>query len=138
MAMWTGFAGSVSSVKYAISVITSLALSEVIVFYRDFDFHGAKDRSRTPPAFFEPSQTNRPEVVAYNRRLFVLFRREMHKARNLKLVLCADVWDYLVEHAVRELKLAVAAEKAEGRLDDFPSEALVTGDLQSTGVPSYL
>ena len=118
----TGSLDTASSLKYALSTITSPVFSEVVILYRHYDFCGI---GLYPPHFRELSQTERAREAARNRRLFGVLH-EMYKVRDYKLVLCADVWDYLRDYAVRELKCVVATEKAEGRLDNLPFEPSVT------------
>ena len=57
----------------------------------------------------------------------------MHKAREFKLVLCADVWHYLGDHTVGELRRALAAEKADGGFGYLSSEPSVTYNLRDSG-----
>ena len=64
------------------------------------------------------------EEASWHRLLFEAFR-EMYAVQDFQLVLCADVWDRLGGYAVESLKRAVAAEKAENRLDSMHTEPLV-------------
>jgi len=57
---------------------------------------------------------------------------EMYAVRDFWLVLCVEVWDQVREYAIRVLKGAVAAERAEKRLDYLPSESLVIYSPQSS------
>ena len=49
----------------------------------------------------------------------------MHRLRDFRLVLCAEVWDCVGEYTMRVLRRAVAAEKTGKRLKYFSSEPLV-------------
>ena len=51
--------------------------------------------------------------------------REIHRVRDFRLVLCADVWYRAVEYSVRVLIEAVAAERAERGFDTFFPEPSV-------------
>ena len=76
-----------SLLTYALSTITSPVFSEVAVFYRDYDF-GFRDRDYWMPMM--PSE--KAEAASWHGARFEVLRK-MHKARNFRLVLCADVWD---------------------------------------------
>ena len=61
------------------------------------------------------------EEASGHRRRFELLR-EVHGVRNFELQLCANVWGPVGEYAVRRLKEAVAAAKAEKVFDlHFPA-----------------
>ena len=64
------------------------------------------------------------EASRHHRRFEVL--REVHNARDFRLVLSAGVWDPVGEYSVRMLKDAIAEEKARGGFDNFLSEPFVT------------
>ena len=108
--------------KYALSTITSLVFSEVVVFYRDRDFHGIKNLPTTDGIIlYGMSPDEVVEEALWHRRRFEILRI-MHKVRDFRLVLCVNVWEHLGRHAVQILKEAVAAEKASRGFDDFFSE----------------
>jgi len=111
-----------SNLNHALSTIVSPVFPEVVVFYRDYDFWGVDyPEMGGPPTF---SYTHEARGRDLQRTRFQAFQ-EMHKARDFKLVLCADVWHCIWEHSVGELKWALAAEKAEGGFGNFSSEPLV-------------
>ena len=111
--------------RTTLSTITSPAFFEVVVFYRDYDFAGVKFSPHLGPSIFGNGKpAGRASEASWHRGLFEMFRN-MCMMRNFRLVLCADVWDYVGEHAVGILKRAVATEKAAERLDYLPSEPLV-------------
>ena len=95
---------------------------EVVIIYRDYNLCvGIPPRGGDGYIYvFEPGQ----KETSWHRRLFGVFR-EMHKTRNIRLVLCVDVWDRVGEHAVRVLEQAVAAEKARRGFGDVFPEPLV-------------
>ena len=57
--------------------------------------------------------------------------REMYKVREFRLILCADVHDWIVERAVRVLVRIVDTEKKNGRLDYLPCEPLIISEVRS-------
>ena len=114
-----------SSLKHALSTITSPIFSEVVAVYRDYDFGCIHCHLNSAPTLYWPSPTLRAVVASEHRRRFEGFY-EMHKARGFKLVLCVDVWDHLVEYAVRELECVITTEKVEGGLGALSSEPAVT------------
>ena len=63
---------------------------EVIIIYRYYNLCVAiPPREGDGPIYmFEPGE----KETLWHRRLFGVFR-EMHKTRNIRLVLCVDVWD---------------------------------------------
>jgi hypothetical protein len=108
-----------------LSTIASPTFSEVVVFYRDYDFGGiiyhlthATDIYRK----MTPAEEEK-EASWHHRRFEVL--REMYAVRQFRLVLCIEVWDRVGEYAMGALKRAVAAEKVANRLDYLPSEPMI-------------
>ena len=57
--------------------------------------------------------------------------REMYKAREFRLILCADVYGQIVERAVGVLERIVDTEKKNGRLDYLPCEPLIISEVRS-------
>lgn len=114
-----------SNLSHALSTITSPVFSELVVVYRDYDFYVYVPNTGAPPTYGWSSEVEKAEDVARQRILFQAIH-ELHKAREFKLVLCADVWHYLGEHTVEELRQVLAAEKADGGLGYLSSEPLVT------------
>ena len=114
-----------SRLKYALSTITYSARLEVVVLYTEYDFCSVEPWSNPGhPPFRETSRAGgTAEAALHHRRFEVL--REVHKVRSFRLVLCAYVWNPVVEYSVRMLKEAVAEEKAQKGFDDFLFEPLV-------------
>jgi len=109
MASYLG--GRPNFLVYVLSTITSPTFSEVVIFYREYDFHGVGAFPHRPvPHLMLKDKVK--EALWYLTR-FELFR-ELHRVRGFRLVLCLDVWDRVMECTVRALKRAVAAEKAKG------------------------
>ena len=55
----------------------------------------------------------------------------MHRAREFRLVLCADVSDPLLKYAMEMLECLVRAEKAKGGLDYLLSEPSIIAEVRS-------
>ena len=70
------------------------------------------------------------DVLRYKRH-FRLFR-EMRKARDFRLVLCADVLDCMVEHAIQTLEHTLIAREVNGGLDYFIYKPLVISERRSS------
>ena len=66
------------------------------------------------------------KVMRHQQR-FDLFR-EMYRAREFRLVFCADVLDCAAEDAIRTLERVVKVEKVKGGLDYPFCEPLVTSE----------
>jgi len=90
------------------------------VIYRDNDFHGIQ--SRGPVRCM--SQADKAVEASHHCAQFRALR-EIHKVRDFRLVLRADVWDYVGEYPVQALEEGVAAAKAGGVFDDSFPEPLV-------------
>jgi len=116
-----------SFLSHTLSTITSPEFSNVVVVYRSFDFLGVEssEHPHRPPLRREISRTEEAQEVLWHRRLFEVLRG-VHKVRDFKLELCADVWEPVGEYSVGILKQAVAEEKASGGFDGFSSEPFVT------------
>ena len=96
---------------HALSTITSPTFSEVTVFYQEHEFYREG---------YWLSQAELEGKALLHHRRFEEFRK-MHKVRNLRLVLCVDVWRASGWYPVHELKWAVTTEKANNGFDDiFP------------------
>jgi len=94
--------------------------SEVVIFYRERNF-----------CYLAYTRESEDE----DSRRHWLFRvfREMHKVRNFRLVLCADVWYCAGMYPMRVLKHDVAVEgRGEGFGSSFP-EPLVTYSQRRSG-----
>ena len=105
--------------KHVLSTIRAPTFFEVVAIYRDCDFRGVT----TPDLQIKPpvrrmSQADRAMEASYHCAQFRALR-EIHKVRDFRLVLCADVWGGEVEYSVRVLEEGVAAAKAEGVFDYF-------------------
>jgi hypothetical protein len=104
-----------------ISTIKSPAFSEVLVSYWEADFYNSVYSTTYP----EDKQAALGGEAAWYHTQFDAFR-EMYKARDFRLVLKAS---NVSDDSVRELKRAVAAEKARGGL---PPQLSVTYTLRTS------
>jgi len=116
---------------HVLSTITSPVFSEVVAFYRDYNFIWARVCTQAPwiPPQHYPPLGRRPQAEKeagdpQHRKRFKVFY-EMHKVRDFQLVLCADVWDPVEDYSMHMLKRVVANEKARGGFSDSFSEPLV-------------
>jgi hypothetical protein len=126
----SGFCMPTSSfLEATLSTITSPLFSDVIVFYRDFDFDGLEFDALDPYREMTPEESAREDY--WHRELFEVFR-EMHTVRGFRLTLCAEVWDCVGEYAVQVLKRAVVVEQAANRLDYFSSAPMVVLSPQAS------
>jgi len=119
-ALWSGSLDYASHLLgHMVSTIKSPAFLEVIVVYQDYDFcdYPFRGVSATKASW----HYSRFEVL-----------REVQKARDFRLVLCADVQDCRGENLVRVLNEAVAMGKAKGVFDNFSSEPVVIYHPRST------
>jgi len=109
-----------SPLTHMLSTITSPVFSEVVAFYRDYNFPGARFCAQTPslkPRVYPPkrkmTRVKEENEASWHRGRFEVYR-ELHKVRNFQLVLCVDVWDCDGEYSLQRLKRYVANEKARG------------------------
>ena len=114
-----------SMLRRAFSTITSPVFAEVIVLFRDGDFPSMDYHLCGSPGYCPPPGPYFSEVASNRRKVFEVLH-EIHGIRDFKLVLCADVWGYLVERAVRQLKWAVANQWVERESDSLSPRPLVT------------
>ena len=83
---------------HALSTIISPAFSEVVIFYRDYNFRGVGSMwFQFPCTFRQMSEDDVEKEALQHHMQFELFR-EMHKVRGFRLVLCVDVWDRVVKY----------------------------------------
>ena len=107
-----------SILRHALSTITSPVFAEVVVLFRDKDFSSTGYYRCGPPEFCS--------LLTPTHRGVSKMLREMRGIRDFKLVLCADVWGYLVEPAVRRLKQAVPKNWAKRGSSNLSPQLLVT------------
>ena len=101
--------------KTVLSSITSPAPLDVVIVYCAFDLgHISHDLFCTepgPPHFRHCSMRIAASICPEDRQQQFKVLREMQSVRDFRLVLCADVFDCIVEPAIRELEYAVKKER---------------------------
>jgi len=101
-----------------LSSVTFPAPLDFVVIYRevDFGFFSYSWIFESEPASYFHSPMRMEERALFRQKQFGVFR-EMHGARDFRLVLCVDVFDSLVKRAIKTLECLVEAEEAKGGLD---------------------
>ena len=133
-------AGDTASVSLGtvLSSITSPALLDVVVVYRYSEFEGT--HIYTHSLFYEGGFcSHHPdcpvEMAAGARRhqdRFKIFR-EMHEAREFRLMFCVDILDPVVRDATEMLERIVRVEKTEGGFDYLLHEPLIIVEMRTSG-----
>ena len=96
--------------KTVLSSVTSSASLDVVIIYQDREICGPSNVISEPFCHDHSSQKvwDRQSMY-YQQQLGVL--RDMYNTRNFRLVLCADVPHFMVEHALEILRRVVEAGK---------------------------
>ena len=100
--------------KTVLSSITSSAPLDIVVIYRDYEICGQQDRGSGPFHFRLSSQEVWDSNLPYYRRQLRVFRGMYRVRGDFRLVLCADVPDFMVERALDILGRVVEAGKVMG------------------------
>jgi len=122
----SGFLGTI------LSSATSPAPLDLVVIYGDSDFGVMSGHFRCKPnpdcSCHVSAETRkyRTRVIQKQFRVF----REVHSVRAFRLVLCADVFDCMVERAMKTLGGVVEAERVEGGLGNL-CEPLIISERRS-------
>ena len=123
-----------SFLRTVLSTVTSPGPLDVVIVYREVDLGGFQSRwfgcDSDPVCFRHRSQRGMAVDAAKYRRQFRVFR-EMHKARDFHLVLCADVFDCMVEHAIQTLEHIVNTREVNGGLDYLLCEPLIISERRT-------
>ena len=117
------------SLRTILSTVTSPMLLDLIIVYWDSDIDGV---SRYPEARRNPEaelEYRAACALRHQHRFKVL--REMHKAREFQLVLCADVFDHIVKCAMEMLERLVNAERVRGGWDYLLYEPSIIAERRS-------
>ena len=114
---------------HALSTIRSPTFSEVVVIYQDRDIPTPYYQLDGLPALWLLSPTQQARFASERRTVFGLLR-ELLRAHDFKLVLCADVWGCIRIHAMQELKRTISEEGTQGGLDNMSSRLMVTSRLR--------
>ena len=128
-------AGNTASgfLKTVLSSVTSPVPLDAVIIYRDFYFSSCPRCPSCPlkpvcSLHVVPSETALfSRCYKWERRVF----REMHNVRDFRLVLCADVVDWMVDYAIQRLEYFVKAEKVKGGLDYLLYEPLVISERRT-------
>ena len=116
-----------------LSSITHPALLDVVIVYREVEFGGmAHEIFCTNPGPPDFRHCLRMSVGMHQRcqQQFEVFHK-MHNVRDFRLVLCADVFDCMVEEAVKTLKCFVKKEKKKGGLNYLLHEPLIISERRA-------
>ena len=102
--------------KTVLSSVPSSAPLDVVIIYQDFELCRRRRymwHDWDPICFHHSSQEIWARSARYYHRHLEKFR-EMYGTRDFRLILCADVVDFMVKHAVEILQRVVEAGKAIG------------------------
>jgi hypothetical protein len=129
-----------AATKFLKTILSSVAASvplDVVIIHRDIEICGLQLRDDFGPLCRLHSSQEQWDRGArhYLRHLGVI--REMYNTRAFRLVLCADVSDSMVEHAVEILGRVVEAGKAMG-LDDLYEPLVISERLRFLPRPHNL
>ena len=118
--------------KAVLSTIASPLPLDVVITYGDNDIDRCVyyfPKGRPVRVKYSP-QEQRATVALHHPERFKVFS-EMHRMREFRLVLCADVLDCIAEHAVGVLERVVEEERMNGRLDYLRCEPLIIFEIRS-------
>ena len=104
--------------KTVLSSITSSTTLDIVIIYRDREICGVAAFSTPhtkPICFYHSSQESWARSGLYHLQHLKMFR-EMYKKREFRLVLCADVSNFMAEHAIEILQHVVDLGKEMGGL----------------------
>ena len=97
----------------ALSSVTSPVPLDVVIVYRDYEICGRQDRDLESICLFHSSQEIWDRNFPYYQRQLRVFR-DMYSTQDFRLVLCADVPDSMVKHALEILRRVVEVGKVVG------------------------
>ena len=108
--------------------------TEVTAFYQDCAFRDIRPPRPGPPALRGRSPAEKAEEALWHDRRFQAFRM-IHKIRDFRSVLCADVRDVVGKYSAGVLKSAVAAQKARRGFDStFPEPLVIYSSRASSSI----
>jgi hypothetical protein len=99
--------------KTILSSVTPSAPLDVVIIYRAREICGLPDLDVKPFCFLHSPQEIWNRHSSYYQRQLRMFCG-IYKTRNFRLVLCADVPDFMAEHAIEILGRAVEMGKVMG------------------------
>jgi len=115
--------------RTVLSSVTSPAPLDVVIIYRDVIPSGGQDCMwccNSGPICNHSKEMRDKNARGHQQQLRVF--REMRSMRDFRLVLCADVSDHMVGHAVGKLERIAKAEKVERGLGHLPYKSLVISE----------
>ena len=116
-----------------LSSITHPVLLNVVIVYSEPDFgdmaHGFFCTMRPPPCYSHYLWISLNSAQR-SQRQFEVFR-EIHHVRDFRLVLCVDVFDRILEPAIKMLEGVVKEEMEKGGLDYLPCEPLIISERRA-------
>ena len=117
------------------TVLSSVAPSvplDIVVIYRDIDISDMPHCSWCKLELARlryPRREPRDRVAHFQHQSRVF--REMHSVRNFRLVLCADVFDCMVEDGINTLERIAKMEEAIGGLDYPRQKPLIISERRT-------
>jgi len=118
--------------KTVLSSVASSAPLEIVVVYRDIDLSNMPHCSRcnSEPVRLRHYRRRPSDRDAHFQHQFRVFR-EIHGARDFRLVLCADVFNCMMESGIETLERIVEAEEARGGLGYLLQKPLVISERRT-------
>ena len=118
------------------TVLSSVAPStpiDVVIVYREIDLSNMPHCSQcdTEPVRLRLSPSKTPGKAALRFQHHFRVFRDMHETREFRLVLCADVFDCMVEYGVETLDLIVEVEEVMGGLDYLLQKPLTISERRT-------
>ena len=106
--------------KTVLSTVPPTVPLDVVIVYREVDLGGIRgcwlQCTSDPVCFRHRSSEGREADVQRHKQQFKVFR-EVHDARDFRLVLCADVYDCMVDFAIQTLEHNVYSTEVNGGLE---------------------
>lgn len=113
-----------------LSTITSPGLLDVVIIYKEYDVDYVVRYCENPVYVAHGSAWQRAINILQHCRQFLVFG-EMHRIREFRLLLCADVLECITESAVERLKRIVEVERKCGGLYYLPREPLIIAERRA-------
>jgi hypothetical protein len=114
-----------------LSTITSPSFLDVVINYTHLDLNCDMWYVAKPARVDGRPSTTREVTYDYHHPMRFRVFNEMHKVLKFRLVLCADVFECIAEHAKQKLEDIVAVEKKNGWLDYLVWDPLIISERRS-------
>jgi hypothetical protein len=118
--------------KSVLSSVTSFGSLDIVIIYKDSDICGLQDRDSEPVCLHHSSQEIWDKTFPRHQKNLGVFH-EMYETRDFRLVLCADVSDSMVEHAIDILGRVAEAGKAMAEIGHL-HEPLVISEKRTLSI----